>query len=72
MSNGSGVNAESATGLPTDRLIAELEEEMRRDLATLLRAPARKAEGARQLSLFTGAGSLAGVEDALSSASGEL
>ncbi len=48
------------------------EEEMRRDLATLLRAPARKAEGARQLSLFTGAGSLAGVEDALSSASGEL
>ncbi|GAA3046096.1 MarR family transcriptional regulator [Gordonia defluvii] len=28
MSNGSGVNAESATGLPTDRLIAELEEEL--------------------------------------------
>lgn len=48
------------------------QEEVRRDLGTLLRAPARKAKRSRQLSLFAGAESLPGVEDAFSSASGEL
>jgi putative DNA modification/repair radical SAM protein len=48
------------------------EEEIRRGISTLQRQPERKAERSRQLSLFAGALSLPGVEDAFSSASGEL
>lgn len=47
-------------------------EDIRRNIRTSFRDPEEKKAVVRQLPLFTGEGPLAGVEDALSSASGEL
>ena len=48
------------------------EEDIRRNISTAYRPSAGKARQSDQLSLFAGSGTLPGVEDALSSASGEL
>ncbi len=48
------------------------EEQIRRNIVTCFRPAAPQPQGSHQLSLFAGAGPLFGLEDALSSASGEL
>jgi hypothetical protein len=48
------------------------DEEVRRNIATFFQPPSPGPPASRQLSLFAGTGVLPGVEDALTSASGEL